>query len=396
MQIHGTQLKLLVRGLTLLKDGGELVYSTCSLNPIENEAVVYAALQKFQGRVTVCAPPPNLRALGLTYLPGLETWRVPDPTPTTDTTTNEVRFFDSLDSVPEALTKANGKKPAVAKTMFPPASGCPELQHCMLMLPHHNDAGGFFCVRLKRQIFPGDDTDILKEFEARAAADVEARAGAGCSTAANGAGGAPAASGAEPEAPAVCPASKASCVAGRAPGGGPDPEPEPLPLQIHKAMFKHDIVIKLMNGGDPDTDNLLQFYGVPPAAMHERLFLLTSPKGAGRKIAHLSAAAASMMNAFANSKAQLKDRQLQFASFGLRVFLKLKDGYLNTAPCRWRPCQEVRGRAGGKTALQTGCLQGGCCLPCAHALAVPREAGRGLQRTGGRLMRCGATTPALR
>ena len=31
----------------MLKKGGRLVYSTCSFNPIEDEAVVCAALQKY-------------------------------------------------------------------------------------------------------------------------------------------------------------------------------------------------------------------------------------------------------------------------------------------------------------------------------------------------------------
>ena len=35
-----------MRGLELLDTGGRLVYSTCSLNPIEDEAVVAAALEK--------------------------------------------------------------------------------------------------------------------------------------------------------------------------------------------------------------------------------------------------------------------------------------------------------------------------------------------------------------
>jgi len=50
--MHSLQLKLLTRGLALLRVGGRLVYSTCAFNPLENEAVVGAALAKYVHAIT--------------------------------------------------------------------------------------------------------------------------------------------------------------------------------------------------------------------------------------------------------------------------------------------------------------------------------------------------------
>merc|ERR1719223_373815 len=59
LSLHIRQLGILNRGLDVLKVGGRVVYSTCSLNPMEDEAVVAAALARHGGSV-VLVPPPDL------------------------------------------------------------------------------------------------------------------------------------------------------------------------------------------------------------------------------------------------------------------------------------------------------------------------------------------------
>ena len=45
--LHGLQYRILKRGLELLAVGGRLVYSTCSLSPLEDEAVITRMLLVF-------------------------------------------------------------------------------------------------------------------------------------------------------------------------------------------------------------------------------------------------------------------------------------------------------------------------------------------------------------
>jgi tRNA (cytosine34-C5)-methyltransferase len=72
--LHAVQLRIATRGIQLLASGGLLVYSTCSMNPIENEAVVAQLLQTFAGQIVL--KDIGDRLPGLITKPGLKQWCV--------------------------------------------------------------------------------------------------------------------------------------------------------------------------------------------------------------------------------------------------------------------------------------------------------------------------------
>eukprot|EP00965_Chrysotila_dentata_P144943 4786429-Pleurochrysis_carterae.AAC.1 len=74
--MHPLQLQIAMRGAALLKVGGLLAYSTCSLNPIENEAVVAALLQRCGGALVLVDASDKLH--GLARAQGLAQWVVLD------------------------------------------------------------------------------------------------------------------------------------------------------------------------------------------------------------------------------------------------------------------------------------------------------------------------------
>lgn len=51
LQFHLIQRQILLQALQVLKPQGRLVYSTCSLNPIEDEAVVASVLKEYQNKI---------------------------------------------------------------------------------------------------------------------------------------------------------------------------------------------------------------------------------------------------------------------------------------------------------------------------------------------------------
>ncbi|XP_012136901.1 tRNA (cytosine(34)-C(5))-methyltransferase Nsun2 [Megachile rotundata] len=134
--LHGIQYRIARRGLELLAVGGRMVYSTCSLNPIENEAVLHRLLLETQDSVQLV----DCRDLvpGLVCNPGVSSW-IP--------ASKNLQYYKSWEDVPEQW------QTQIRPQMFPPK---PEdaskfhLDRCIRILPHHQDTGGFFVAILEK------------------------------------------------------------------------------------------------------------------------------------------------------------------------------------------------------------------------------------------------------
>jgi multisite-specific tRNA:(cytosine-C5)-methyltransferase len=170
--LHAVQLRIALRAARLLAVGGVMVYSTCSFNPVENEAVVAALLRACGGALVLDDCSAELPALR--RAPGLRTWQVWDK--------SGVRSAD--DPVPAEGTSAAARHKHLKPTLFSAPPGDAEadgmhLERCMRVLPHHGDTGGFFIARMTK----------LRELPKEAGA-LNARATPGPAAAAAGAAGA--------------------------------------------------------------------------------------------------------------------------------------------------------------------------------------------------------------
>lgn len=72
--LHPLQLSIALRGARLTNVGGYVVYSTCSMNPMENESVVAELLRIGEGSLVL--EDPRGRMEGLIARPGWSTWKV--------------------------------------------------------------------------------------------------------------------------------------------------------------------------------------------------------------------------------------------------------------------------------------------------------------------------------
>ncbi|KAA1065932.1 hypothetical protein PGT21_015942 [Puccinia graminis f. sp. tritici] len=137
--LHGLQLRILSRAISLLKPGGRIVYSTCSLNPLENEAVVSAALSRFPS-MSIKDVSSSLPTL--VRRPGLTSWTVTTREP------NNIQPVASPNDLPNL--PPNRRYPA---TLWPSGQESKHgLERCLRIYPHLQDTGGFFVAVLEKSV----------------------------------------------------------------------------------------------------------------------------------------------------------------------------------------------------------------------------------------------------
>ncbi|XP_036596036.1 RNA cytosine C(5)-methyltransferase NSUN2 isoform X2 [Trichosurus vulpecula] len=142
LQLHGLQLRIATRGVEQLAEGGRMVYSTCSLNPIEDEAVIASLLEKSEGALELADVSSELP--GLKWMPGITQWKV---------MTKDGQWFACWKDVPQS------RHTQIRPTMFPPKDEenlkKMNLERCLRILPHHQNTGGFFvAVLVKKSSMP--------------------------------------------------------------------------------------------------------------------------------------------------------------------------------------------------------------------------------------------------
>lgn len=144
--LHAAQCRVLRRGMALCKQGGIVVYSTCSLNPVEDEAVVSACLSAVQqdgGDFELMDPEsclPDLRASE-----GLTSWSLKSKD-----LQKTLRTFEEAQAYTSTLT-GKGKKFQFQSSMFadPERLRKQNIHFARRIFPHQQDTGGFFVAAMR-------------------------------------------------------------------------------------------------------------------------------------------------------------------------------------------------------------------------------------------------------
>ena len=203
--LHPLQLQIACKAVRLLRVGGLLAYSTCSLNPVENEAVVARLLLTF-GAGCLELVDVSDRLPTLKRRPGLQSWQV----------WHRGQFHGSWKSVQQRFWEGCPQ----IESLFPPRpdevaaagfarteesggrggdetmkrggddGGVDELhlERCIRLLPHDNDSSGFFVAVFRKRAEHPEGAGVLDP-DSPAAAEVCVPDGLAALSAVSGEGG---------------------------------------------------------------------------------------------------------------------------------------------------------------------------------------------------------------
>ena len=139
-----------MRGFELLKVGGKISYSTCSLNPVEDEAVVAAILKHYGSKIKVL----DVDLPGFKFEKGLTSWKFMHMKTREECgeidEKGEGSYFHNYENftdVPEEERWKSGNHKHIRETMFCnhySQDVLNELVKCKRVMPHHQNTSGFF------------------------------------------------------------------------------------------------------------------------------------------------------------------------------------------------------------------------------------------------------------
>ena len=148
-ELHSLQVKILNKAVELVKVGGFVCYSTCSLNPVEDEAVVSAVMQADRGiKEFRLIKWPETLLPGLIRRPGISDWKVGFYDG------NKVKDgMDDYGMITFCADETEAEEFGITNaTLWPSKSQDTKLHldRCVRLLPQDNDTGGFFLAVIKR------------------------------------------------------------------------------------------------------------------------------------------------------------------------------------------------------------------------------------------------------
>ena len=166
LTLHPIQIAIAKRAAALLKVSGIMVYSTCTFNPIENEAVIAELLRISDGALELVDCSKELP--GLIRQKGLTKWSVgwqrksKKPLANATVPCPGLQWFESTADVPRDMANSG----RLLSSMFPPEKDAENLSRCMRLMPMDQDTGGFFVAVLRKtKALPGPEEAGIETFK---------------------------------------------------------------------------------------------------------------------------------------------------------------------------------------------------------------------------------------